>query len=222
MRRLLIILLFLILVDSSLAATVHGTVYDDNLDVLKDVVVEVDSVPNQRFVAKDGVYSFTLPPGSYTLTIKHDNQVVEEKITIEKEGDYILDLFSFPNFEEEDELLKETGEITIDDEYFKEDKTRLYLAIGVAVLVLSGAIFYFLKSRKPEIKSGIEDVKEEDEAEKYLGFIKKHGGRTTQKEIRKNFPVSEAKVSLIITELEHKGKVEKIRKGRDNIIILKK
>lgn len=222
MRRLLLVLLFLILVDSSLAATVHGTVYDDNLDVLKDVVVEVDSVPNQRFVAKDGVYSFTLPPGSYTITVKYDSQVVEEKITIEKEGDYVLDLFSFPSFEEEDELLKETGEITIDDEYFREDRTRLYLVIGVAVLVLSGVVFYFLRSRKPEIKSGIEDVKEEDEAEKYLGFIKRHGGRTTQKEIRKNFPVSEAKVSLIITELEHKGKVEKIRKGRDNIIVLKK
>lgn len=222
MRRLLLVLLFLIFVDSSLAATVHGTVYDDNLDVLKDVVVEVDSVPNQRFVAKDGVYSFTLPPGSYTITVKYDSQVVEEKITIEKEGDYVLDLFSFPSFEEEDELLKETGEISIDDEYFREDRTRLYLVIGVAVLVLSGVVFYFLRSRKPEIKSGIEDVKEEDEAEKYLGFIKRHGGRTTQKEIRKNFPVSEAKVSLIITELEHKGKVEKIRKGRDNIIVLKK
>lgn len=221
MRKLLLVLLFLVLVDSSLAATVHGTVYDDNLDVLKDVVVEVDSVPNQRFVAKDGVYSFTLPPGSYTLTVKHDSQVVEEKITIEKEGDYVLDLFSFPSFEEEDDLIKEAGEITIDDEYFKEDKTKTYLVVGAIVLALAGIAFYFLRSRKPEIRSGIEDI-QKDEAEKYLDFIKKRGGRVTQKGIRKSFPASEAKVSLIITELEHKGKVEKIRRGRDNIIILKK
>ena len=55
-----------------------------------------------------------------------------------------------------------------------------------------------------------------------LDFIKKQGGRTTQKEIRKNFPMSEAKISLIITELEHRGKIEKIKRGRSNIIILKK
>ncbi len=33
--------------------------------------------------------------------------------------------------------------------------------------------------------------------------------------------LSEAKISLILTELEHKGKVEKIKKGRGNVILLK-
>jgi len=55
-----------------------------------------------------------------------------------------------------------------------------------------------------------------------LKFIKKEGGRTTQKEIRKNIGLGEAKVSLIITELEHKKKVKRIKKGRGNIIILNK
>jgi uncharacterized membrane protein len=54
-----------------------------------------------------------------------------------------------------------------------------------------------------------------------LKIIKEEGGRTTQKDIRKKIPLSEAKVSLMISELEAKGKVEKIKKGRGNIIVLK-
>lgn len=224
MKKLILLMTFLVLLDSCLAATIHGTVYDEGLDVVKDAIVEVDSTPKQREVAKDGTYSFTLPEGTYTITIRYNGQSAEEKIVIETDGDYILDLFLFPDFEE-DELVTEAEEINIEDEYLEEEKNNTILIIlGLAtILGLAAITYYSLKQKKPKIKSGIEDIKEEeDETKKYLEFIKKQGGRTTQKEIRKNFPMSEAKISLIITELEHKGKIQKIRKGRSNIIILKK
>jgi len=221
MKKLLFPFIFLILINSCLAATIHGTVYDDMLDVRTDAIVEVDSVPQQRVVAKDGTYKFSLPTGSYTITTKYDGQIAEESITIKEDGDYVLDLFLFPSFEEEDELIKEIGELDIEDEYFEEESknTSLIAAIS-AVLFIAAVLFYFVRANKPTIKSGIEDI--EDETKKYLDFIKKQGGRTTQKEIRKNFPMSEAKISLIISELEHNGKIKKIRKGRSNIIILNK
>lgn len=222
---LILPLMLLILVNVCLAATIHGTVYDENLDVLENAIVEVDSTPQQRYVAKDGNYKFTLSEGSYTITTKYNDQVAKEKVTIEAEGDYILDLFLFPSFEEEEELLKEIEKINVEDEYFEGEgisKTSLMIISIMIVLALLAVVFYSLKSKKPEVKAGIEDIKDDDELKKYLDFIKKHGGRTTQKEIRKNFPMSEAKISLIITELEHKGKVQKIRKGRSNVIILKK
>ena len=53
-------------------------------------------------------------------------------------------------------------------------------------------------------------------------MLKEEGGRATQKAKRKEIQLSEAKISLMIEELEHKGIVEKIKKGRGNIIILKK
>ena len=59
----------------------------------------------------------------------------------------------------------------------------------------------------------------DDDAEKVLNFIKQEK-RTTQKDIRKEFPVSEAKISLILTELESKGKIKKIKKGKTNVVIL--
>lgn len=46
--------------------------------------------------------------------------------------------------------------------------------------------------------------------------------RITQKELRKNIPLSEAKISLVITELESLGKIRKIKQGRGNIIIFVK
>ena len=55
-----------------------------------------------------------------------------------------------------------------------------------------------------------------------IKILIQEGGRTTQKGIRKQIPLSEAKISLMIAELEHKGIVDKIKKGRGNIIILKK
>ena len=55
-----------------------------------------------------------------------------------------------------------------------------------------------------------------------LEILEKEGGRATQKEIRKHIPLSEAKISLMIAELEHQGKVKKVKKGRGNIIILNK
>ena len=58
--------------------------------------------------------------------------------------------------------------------------------------------------------------------EHLIKIIKREGGRTTQKYIRKQIPLSEAKISLMIAELEHKGIIEKIKKGRGNIIILKR
>ncbi|MEM4260029.1 MAG: winged helix DNA-binding protein [Candidatus Woesearchaeota archaeon] len=63
-------------------------------------------------------------------------------------------------------------------------------------------------------------VVEKDISEQILEFLKKEDGRANQKDIRKNFPVSEAKISLVIKELEAKGLVQKIKKGKGNIIIL--
>jgi uncharacterized membrane protein len=55
-----------------------------------------------------------------------------------------------------------------------------------------------------------------------LEILKKSGNRLTQKELRDKMPIGEAKVSLIVAELEELGYVKKIKQGRGNIIVLKK
>jgi uncharacterized membrane protein len=67
-----------------------------------------------------------------------------------------------------------------------------------------------IENKTPELP---EDLRE------LYDLILKKGGRTTQKEIRKDSRYGEAKVSLMLADLEDRGFVKKIKKGRSNIII---
>ncbi len=53
-----------------------------------------------------------------------------------------------------------------------------------------------------------------------LSIIRERGGRITQKDLRLRLNCSEAKASLMITDLEDRGLVKKVKKGRGNVIIL--
>ncbi len=224
-KKGLCILIILLLTSPCLAAQLHGTIYDLSLDKVSGVVVELNTVPQQRIISTDGTYSFNVNPGNYKITAKQVAQNLtlakaEEKIQIVNEGDYNLDLFLYPSFEEEESLLNSTG-INIDDGTTK----KLFLPLLVLVIILLAAlisliIFVYLKLNKRPAQTSIQAI--DDDLEKVIQIIKSEGGRATQKEIRKQLPLSEAKVSLIITELEAKGLIEKIKKGRGNIVILKK
>lgn len=208
------------------AAEIYGTVYDMSLNPAKDAVVEVNSVPKQTKILKDGTYSFTLPVGDYvikaTYVSKYNVYSTEENITIVDEGRYIVDLIVFPDLSEESELLLLGEDIDLGDIYEDETKAFLWLYIILALVVIA-AIFLFFKKRKPREKTHEKILEEEiDPKDKIYEFIKQKGGRVTQREIRKNFPVSEATISLILTELESEGKLKKIKRGKGNIIILQK
>ena len=59
-------------------------------------------------------------------------------------------------------------------------------------------------------------------AQEVVDTLKRCGNRLTQKELRDRMPgVGEAKISLIVSELEQLGRVKKIKHGRGNIIVLK-
>ena len=64
------------------------------------------------------------------------------------------------------------------------------------------------------------DVSLPDDLREVIRIIEKSGGRITQLDLRKALPYSEAKVSLMITDLENRGIVKKIKKGRGNVLIL--
>lgn len=88
-------------------ATIHGVVYGwDTFEPLDNAVVEVNSTPSQSMVAKYGVYSFELAPGAYTIKAGYYQNgtlsySAEEPITVESEGNYVLDLLLLPVYSEE-------------------------------------------------------------------------------------------------------------------------
>lgn len=53
-----------------------------------------------------------------------------------------------------------------------------------------------------------------------LDILVSQGGRMTQKDMRKRLKYSEGKVSLMLLDLEKRGRIQKIKKGRGNIIFL--
>ena len=225
-RILLFLLVAIFLLNSANAATIYGTVYDLSLKKVNNARVEINTYPKQFFIAQNGSYSFNAPNGFYTIKaqLMQKNSVlasVEENITIRQEGDYVLDLILFPDVEEgiENPNLDINGNM-IDT---NASKNYYWILIVLLLIIVAAALYYFNRKQK---KLASEETKEEkdeyNDLDQVIKIIKKEGGRATQKDIRKQIPLSEAKISLMIAELEHKGLVEKIKKGRGNIIILKK
>lgn len=244
-KNIIYCLILLFLISSVSAATLHGEIYDLELEKVGDVLVEINTVPKQQYLAKAGEYSFEVPLGEYILKAHKDELAAEEKIKVVGEGEFIFDLFLFPSFDEEDEFLSELEGIEAEEE--KEGLAKYPLwsyltALGIFLILIGRAVLARRKYKRLKEKQKLKEDKEEaaekketgvglekeyeeepDHLEEALKIITKYDGRISQKELRKEMMyLSEAKISLILTELEHKGRIEKIKKGRGNVVILRK
>lgn len=246
MKKTVVFLLLVLFIPLISAATLKGTIYNANLEPEADVLVQINTIPEQRMLAKNGEYSLSVSVGTYTITAQKGILLTKEDIKIVSEGQYVFDLFLLSDSGEED-LWNETNQNLLEEEtgttnsFFKAEILLIVIAIIIIMVLL------YLKLRAKTKKKSLTEVlktenkkkeiapeeKEESElsesaleqhdATRVLEFIKNNAGRITQKELRKEMMhLSEAKISLILTELEHKGRIEKIKKGRGNVIILKK
>jgi len=209
-----------------LGATLKGTVYNSNLNAEVNVLVEVNTEPAQRFLSKDGTYSFDLPKGSYNITASKLDQRVSADIAIAQDGEYVYDLFLMPEMGTEEEFWNEVDPVVSED--ILEESSPLswwWVVLGAGILLFLGGVIYYIKKGSSVVEKPLEKGPETAEPgylEEAISVIKKHGGRIYQTELRKEMMhLSESKISLVLTELEHKGKIEKIKKGRGNAIILK-
>jgi len=215
---------------------------------LENVIIEVNSTPPQSIVARYGVYSFNLAPGNYLITARYyqNNTLTssaDETITITENGDYVLDLLLFPAYDEE--FLNETEFSEITETFDEESKIieedtgsgMLYLVVVISIFVIAVFAVYTIKTKSREKEYLAEEAApappEEEIGEtvltenisplpsnlqEVLDIIIAGGGRITQKELRSRLKYSEAKVSLMVSDLENRGWIEKFKKGRGNII----
>ncbi|MBU4284584.1 MAG: winged helix-turn-helix transcriptional regulator [Nanoarchaeota archaeon] len=237
LKKLIIVLMLLILIENCYAATIYGNIYDPDLNQMKGrIEVEVDSSPRQYRVSTDGTYSFFLLVGKYTIKAKYEEHgrlkyIAEERIVVRDEGRFIHDIVMYPSPEEEERLM---GDV-IEEPSNKNNSIVLFMIIGFVFIVSILLVFYILKKTRKkeyiqekkeesfdETKEEKEDIENPESLDTIIKIIKENKGRITQREIRKQIPLSEAKISLMITELEDKGIVKRIKKGRGNIIILNK
>lgn len=235
--KIIVLLILMLFIASTLteAATIKGSVYNPQLELEEDVLIEINTIPLQKILVTDGDYSFDLSPGTYILTARKGLVEVSEDVTIVKEGVFTLDIFLLPGFSDEDQLWQDTDTVFFDED--KKTPVWTYLVTALIIILLLARIFRFRQKYGPfqkfrheskkEQRKTIDEIKadianEPSYKEKVLELMANNDGRISQKELRKELlPLSEAKVSLIITELEHLGKIEKIKKGRGNILIIK-
>lgn len=240
---LLIPLLMLLIIPFSQAAILSGTVYDLSLQKVPNAVVEINSTPRQVMVARNGAYSFNIPRGAYLIAAKVSSRnvtlaSVAEPITIASEGAFVVDLILFDEIGAEDDASPEdvAANGMIEELAGESSNPPFIVWIASALVILAIlAVIYLAVWKKKIPPKGLhgENNREEDLPQKgilspnktdigaLVELIKKEGGRISQKELRKQIPLSEAKISLMLTELEHKGIVEKIKKGRGNVVIMK-
>ncbi len=208
------------------AATIRGTTYDQEIRPIKDVLIEINTTPIQRFLARDGTFLFSIPPGTYNISASFDSQTetfhAEEIIVINDNGKYLRDLFLKSIPKNQTEII-----VPANPSFFEQNKSYFIYGTGAIIGLFIIWISYFLikKSKHENPNSKTKDaLKAKDETKEDIELIikimKKNGGRITQKDIRKEISLSEAKVSLMISELEEKGIIKKIKKGRGNILIL--
>ncbi len=98
------------------------------------------------------------------------------------------------------------------------------ISLIVGILILLGIViegFLYKRWQKKEMKDYQKrhESKELDgDAKNVLKAIDSFEGRVTQKELKQTLNYSDAKLSLILTELEQTGKIRKFKRGRGNII----
>ncbi|MBI1970479.1 hypothetical protein HYS47_01920 [Candidatus Woesearchaeota archaeon] len=253
------------------AATIQGSVYNINLDIVENAILDISTTPHQRFVAQDGTYRFEVPPGTYTITARMENNEADDPallsrdtITVKQDGAYVFDIFLFPTLNEEEEFFEDLN-LQVDEPILPSSSISIIISIALLIVfLLTLLIFLKIVWKKGVFRKEQEDSPQQEETpvqtnkeqqdqssqasptanghqehlsgnqpgivleqqpdelygKKIIELLQKNQGRMTQKEIRKELPLSEAKVSLLITELEYAAKIKKIKKGRGNIIVL--
>lgn len=223
-RQSMFLTLFVLLIFSVDGATIYGSVYDLSLRKVNNAVVEINSTPLQRMVSVDGRYEFAVNEGDYEIAADYENgqrMTTHENISIRTEGEFIYDLFLFPDLVDELSLAEDT-DFSFNEPFGKKSNIW-FLILGVALLMLISLLYLIYRLKiLADNETSAEEMMLDDELSGIIVLLKKNHGRMTQKNIRKQFPLSEAKISLMLAELESLGKVKKIKKGRGNIVVLVK
>ena len=179
---------------------------------LNKTMLRVDGEFSYQLVTDKGNYSIYLPDGDYNISASSFGEdgglayYAEERIRV-GDSDQRVDL-----------VLKPVG----------NDKSNpFYFAVGGLVLAgIAVAVFYLNRNKaavnvsEPQLANPEKRAMAEpdDDMKNVLRALDGHEGRATQKELREALGFSDAKLSLIISELEHSGYVKKFKRGRGNII----
>lgn len=215
LMRIVQLIVLLLLFNTQYCAFVSGNIYTQNFQPSNHTILKIEGKFSYWLLSDKPNFSLFLPQGEYTISAKgldekgNELSEIEEKIII-GETDQKLDL-----------LLKQKFD---------------WSGIFIGVFVLLSIISFFLITKKTttqkqniEIESKpVEQFEDssmyvmDQDAKKVIELLKSMENRSTQKELKEFSKFSDAKLSLILTELEQQGYIKKFKSGRANVIRLLK
>jgi len=232
--------LAILLIFSCLSATqIEGDVYSaDSLFPISGVVLKASGPASVQVVLEEGNYSLELPPGEYEISAYYyDGDYLKyyfrEDVYVEGEQmRYDLVLFSPDDFEEVMEFVSYEIEETPEAGLVDEKTLQIIAGIILLLFFLFGFVLYYFIFNKSadEAVSGMKRLSrpseprgELDEEEKrILDILSKSEGMNTQKELRGIMKCTDTKMSLLVSSLEARGHIKRIKRGRENIVKLVK
>jgi len=211
-------LIFLLLVVTPVnSAVIKGKVYSWELNRVV-AIVEINTTPMQRIVTENGSYEFEVPPGVYEIKAYSFTDEFElycnETVEIPEDRTYTLDLILFPKLDDE-----EFYDFDLSFDIDGESNGNIGFVMALAILVLL-TVYVLFRRFKKEKEMTEEDLPED--LKKIIDLLESRDGRATQKELREKLRWSESKLSLALVDLERRGLIEKVKKGRGNVIFLKR
>ncbi len=246
MKTLPLLAATLLLLLPASAVTLHGTVLDSGLESV-EAIVEITS-PRQVAAAANGSYSFEVSANkNYSLTARTTSEpALQETIQLEVgDGDVRFDivLLSPAGLEQGVvEVVNETADLSQNASLPESIPLVWMLAIAAAIAAMLVIAFLFSRQKTPPSEEWKEQKqiqmqtempeaqgeKPKTEAQlemnefkqKILSLLSEKGGAAEQKELRRELPWSEARVSIELTELEKMGLIKKLKKGRANLVKL--
>ncbi len=201
---MLFVVVFSLFASLSYAAFVYGDIYKAHtLEKINNTLVKIDGRFSYQLVIQKSNYSIDLPEGEYIIYAEH------------LDSSNVL-------FSAKEEVKIGTDNQRIDLALSPKGNTLDY--VFAAGLVIIGLFLLYNVAKKATLQKNdtvIRIPKKEgldEDAKKVLQTLESFEGRTTQKELKDTLNFSDAKLSLILSELESLGKIKKFKRGRGNII----
>lgn len=217
-------LCFLLTITLLHSATITGSIYSsDFFEKVNGTVLKFEGKSSYQIISEYGDYSITLEPGEYNITAMKVEEgklryYSRDKITAgEKNQTFDVVLFD-PAWFESGEL----PDLAIDLPQEKEGTQGQTFLLVTALLAAALALFILIRKYRQLEKPPEPENELGEEEMKVLRIIKENEGRMEQKQLRDILKFSESKMSLLLTELEVTGRIKRFKKGRENIIKLKR
>ena len=100
----------------------------------------------------------------------------------------------------------------------RTEPSYVWIWAVAAIFVIIGSFFGLTKKRRTSQPEGT--VTAEDSEDKIVQLLESAGGSMLQSEIVKLTGFSKSKTSTILSEMKEEGKIQKVKKGRENLIRL--